>query len=609
MSGINSLFGYIQYPYDNKNISIFNDFSNSDLSPSVKKNIKESDDLVYLNNLNQEQIIEYLNDETISITFRQNDSGNDAILLPIYNINDSVKITYKHLNNVTIINKLYLNDIDDIRISPCFTGGCTIVNIRGNFNHLGYLDEFSKTHDIIEIINFNNLYHNITNLSFLFSNNNIFNQDISNWEVSNIVNMTGMFLYATSFNKSISNWNVQAVENMDFMFKGATKFNNGNDEIIEYDFCLLFSDNTQTIFNNTNYNVSSYTDFATGTRLLQKLDIVDIINFYRSLFTEVKQSITITFTKCGNDDNVYLPIHDVLDGGVKLFYINNNGCFEIKNKNINENNTKITPFFKENKTTVVIEGIFNHLGYVLVSDHDIKKFQDNKNYIENIIGFNGLSAITNLSCLFAYNELFNQDISDWILLNIVNMTGMFLGAISFNQNISSWVVSNVISMNFMFKDAINFNNGINGNGNEGRKSLLFYSKSDKTIFNNTNDNVSSYIGFSSGTRLVQNINIMDIFYFYQLLFKGIVRVHKPSISITFIKDDVNKVYLPINIIGNNEAIVFYIDNNGCFEIKKRNINSIKTEINPFFEENKTTVIIEGELNQLGYILNCDKKSI
>jgi surface protein len=45
---------------------------------------------------------------------------------------------------------------------------------------------------------------------------------------------------------------------------------------------------------------------------------------------------------------------------------------------------------------------------------------------------------------------FNEDISNWDVSNVTNMSWMFYDAESFNQDINKWDVSNVKDMSFMF---------------------------------------------------------------------------------------------------------------------------------------------------------------
>ncbi len=52
---------------------------------------------------------------------------------------------------------------------------------------------------------------------------------------------------------------------------------------------------------------------------------------------------------------------------------------------------------------------------------------------------------------------FNEDISNWDVSKVTDMSNMFLGAGSFNQPLNSWNVGNVTNMNYMFYAAGNFN--------------------------------------------------------------------------------------------------------------------------------------------------------
>ena len=55
---------------------------------------------------------------------------------------------------------------------------------------------------------------------------------------------------------------------------------------------------------------------------------------------------------------------------------------------------------------------------------------------------------------------FNQDISQWNVSNVTNMSHMFDGASSFNQDICQWNVSNVTNMRDMFDGESSFNQDI-----------------------------------------------------------------------------------------------------------------------------------------------------
>jgi surface protein len=66
---------------------------------------------------------------------------------------------------------------------------------------------------------------NVANMSFMFRSTSSFNQPLSGWDVSNVTSMAGMFLVNTSFNQPIGSWNVSKVVGMDNMFNGAVAFN------------------------------------------------------------------------------------------------------------------------------------------------------------------------------------------------------------------------------------------------------------------------------------------------------------------------------------------------------------------------------------------------
>jgi surface protein len=73
---------------------------------------------------------------------------------------------------------------------------------------------------------------NVTDMSNLFYDCNIFNEDISRWDVSNVTDMCGMFSYCFNFNGNISRWNLSNVKNMSYMFSFCKTF---NQDISEWD--------------------------------------------------------------------------------------------------------------------------------------------------------------------------------------------------------------------------------------------------------------------------------------------------------------------------------------------------------------------------------------
>ena len=70
-----------------------------------------------------------------------------------------------------------------------------------------------------------------------------------------------------------------------------------------------------------------------------------------------------------------------------------------------------------------------------------------------------VSKIDNIGGLFA-GSLFNGDISEWDVSNVIDMSSTFQHCRKFNSDISSWNVSKVKIMSFMFADCEKFNSDI-----------------------------------------------------------------------------------------------------------------------------------------------------
>lgn len=91
--------------------------------------------------------------------------------------------------------------------------------------------------------------------------------------------------------------------------------------------------------------------------------------------------------------------------------------------------------------------------------------------VSNVVNFNGLfegtsfnhsisgwdvSQATTMARMFANNQVFNQDLNSWNVGRVTDMNSMFTGATSFNGNISGWDVSNVQDMSSLLNRAESF---------------------------------------------------------------------------------------------------------------------------------------------------------
>ena len=68
-----------------------------------------------------------------------------------------------------------------------------------------------------------------------------------------------------------------------------------------------------------------------------------------------------------------------------------------------------------------------------------------------------VSNVEDMSAMFANTSSFNKPLNDWDVSNVVDMNSMFYEANAFNQPIGDWIVSSVTNMSFMFQDVTSFN--------------------------------------------------------------------------------------------------------------------------------------------------------
>ncbi|WP_198402297.1 BspA family leucine-rich repeat surface protein [Mesoplasma florum] len=122
-------------------------------------------------------------------------------------------LIFSNTSNITDISCMFFNSIFNQDISNWDVSNVTIM-----YNFLTSNPNFNQ-----DISKWNT--QNVENMFACFAGATSFNQDISNWDVSKVTNMSYMFYNATSFNQDISNWDVSNVNDMSEMFYNATSFN------------------------------------------------------------------------------------------------------------------------------------------------------------------------------------------------------------------------------------------------------------------------------------------------------------------------------------------------------------------------------------------------
>ena len=90
----------------------------------------------------------------------------------------------------------------------------------------------------------------ITDMSELFYEKTLFDEDISCWDCSKVRNMSRMFYNARSFKREIGRWNISSVEDMSEMFFGADSFQSS---VMDWDVSKVTS-MTRLFYNSSSFN-------------------------------------------------------------------------------------------------------------------------------------------------------------------------------------------------------------------------------------------------------------------------------------------------------------------------------------------------------------------
>tara|TARA_B100001996_G_scaffold76211_1_gene56297 strand:- start:24830 stop:29548 length:4719 start_codon:yes stop_codon:yes gene_type:complete len=204
----------------------------------------------------------------------------------------------------------------------------------------------------------------------------LFDNGISNWNVSKVTTMHEMFKLANAFNQPIGSWDVSKVSNMDRMFNDASNF---NQDIGSWDVSSLIS--MERMFGN-------------AVVFNQALDSWNVSKV---------ENMSLVF-RTANSFNQPLGSWD-MSSVTEMYHMFSGGC----------------PFDQD------------------ISGWDVSKvenishiFSENSKFNQDISGWD-VSSVTNMEYTFYGATAFNQDISNWDVSQVSNMNEMFNGASNFNQ--------------------------------------------------------------------------------------------------------------------------------------------------------------------------------
>jgi type II secretory pathway pseudopilin PulG len=228
----------------------------------------------------------------------------------------------------------------------------------------------------------------VKDVSYMFGNTNVFNQNLNNWDMSNVTTTRSMFQKAVGFNADISQWKLTSVKDAGNMFYMAKTFNQ----------------------NLNTWDTSSFTRmdgmFRAATAYNQ-----DMNNWKTGNVEDMTQMFQDATAFNGN-------VHDWDTTNVKDMH----NMFAAA-ANFNQ---RLDGFETANVTDM--------------SNMFLNAYKFNQN-----IGNWNVTKVKNFSNMFQEARVFNQNISSWVVTNSTNMENMFYNARVFNQNISGWDVANVTS--------------------------------------------------------------------------------------------------------------------------------------------------------------------
>jgi surface protein len=353
----------------------------------------------------------------------------------------------------------------------------TKVAIWGEYNITNMNGAFYNASSLVNVPT--NIPENVINMSYMFAGAEIFNQDISRWNVSSVTTMLGMFESATKFNQDISKWDVSSVTDMSFMFAGAKEFNNNDMSFIADDTTSNFS---TTLGNGIPGKNMSFM-FAGAEKFNQDISSWDVSNVTNMSFMF--------------DNAIQFNNNDISLNG-----------WDVSNVTTMSHMFDNAEQFNQNITGWVVKNVIN-MSFM---------FTGAKIFNQDISGWD-VSNVTNMSFMFDGATQFNNNgssLNGWVVSNVNSMNAMFRNATAFNQDISSWNVSKVTNMSSMFQNATAFNNGLSA-GNNGGITLVYKdgdSSKGFTTFNETNigvTEVGNRTNFSTSTKMAENYVKRDEF--------------------------------------------------------------------------------------------------
>ncbi|MEM6642513.1 MAG: LamG-like jellyroll fold domain-containing protein [Bacteroidota bacterium] len=268
---------------------------------------------------------------------------------------------------------------------------------------------------------------NVVTMNNMFNNATAFNQDVSDWDVGNVANFAGMFQVGSSFNNGavVLDWNTVGqnvagnIISMFAMFNGSAI----NSDLTTWDVSkvntmqFMFADASAFDGDLAGWDVSNVTDFS-------------------DMFGEFTTGAT-SFTGQG--------LAGWTPNGSQVMFGMFNGASS----------------FNADLSSWNVSGVtnFNQMFNGATSFNNGESAGSSSAPLNWTLDTTPAAGIT-MTTMFQNASSFNQDLSSWDVVEVINMQGMFTGAALFNQDITGWNVSSVERFGNMFTNADSFNQPI-----------------------------------------------------------------------------------------------------------------------------------------------------
>jgi len=300
--------------------------------------------------------------------------------------------TYTIILDGTINGWKFNNTGDKLKITNISNWGNLLVSNDGN-QFYGCQNMTCTATDTLDV-------SNVTDMTGMFNNCQIFNGYINNWNVSNVTTMIIMFSGCWKFDRNLNLWDVSNVTNMSQMFFA----------------CYVFTSDLSS------WNVSNVTDM---------IQIVSYCTVFNSDLSSWNVSNVINmssmFQECSifNQDLSSWDVSNVTNMG-EMFVNCNIFTSDLSSWNVSN--------------VINMSNMFSNCS---VFNSDLSKWN--------------VSGVHDMNGMFSNCSVFNSDLSSWDVSNVYNMNGMFSNCSVFNSNLSNWDVSNVNDMLKMFDSCFKFN--------------------------------------------------------------------------------------------------------------------------------------------------------